>query len=199
MKELNTIEKLANSFSNFQSVGAKTAERMAFNVLNMPDSQVEDLIKNLKEVKEKIHQCPICGLLTEDEICSICSSAERDHSICIVLSNYKDVYSFEKLNSFNGIYHVLGGDISSLKGITPNDLKIKELIERIDKENIQELIIATNPTIEGETTALYLAKILSNKNIKITRLAYGLSIGSSFDYTDELTIQKALDGRTNLK
>lgn len=199
MKELTTIEKLANSFSNFQSVGAKTAERMAFNVLNMPQSQIDDLIKNLKDVKEKIHQCPICGLLTEDEVCSICSSKERNHSTCIVLSNYKDVYSFEKLNSYDGIYHVLGGDISSLKGITPNDLKIKELIERIDKENIQELIIATNPTIEGETTALYLARILANKQIKITRLAYGLSIGSSFDYTDELTIQKALDGRTNLK
>ncbi len=199
MKELNSINKLTTSFKNFPSIGGKTAERMAFNILNMPDSQVEDLLKNIKEVKEKIHQCPNCGILTEDNVCEICTSTTRDHSTCIVLSNYKDVYNFEKMGTFKGIYHVLNGDISSLKGIKPDDLRIKELVERIDKENIKEIILATNPTIEGETTALYLARILQNKDIKITRLAYGLQMGGNLDYTDELTIQKALEGRTTLK
>ncbi len=199
MKELNSINKLTISFKNFPSIGEKTAERMAFNILSMPNSQVEDLLINIKEVKSKVHQCPNCGLLTENDLCEICSSASRDHSTCIVLSNFKDVFNFEKMGTFNGIYHVLNGDISSLKGIKPDDLRIKELIDRIDKENIKEIILATNPTIEGETTALYLARLLQNKDIKITRLAYGLQMGGNLDYTDELTIQKALEGRTTLK
>ena len=199
MKELNAIVKLTESFKNFSSVGSKTAERMAFNVISMDDNTVDELIKNIKEVKEKIHPCQNCGLLIEGDKCPICSSIDRDHSICIVLSHNKDVYNFEKGNTYKGTYHVLNGDLSSLKGITPSDLRINELLERIEKENIKEIIIATNPTIEGETTALYLAKILENMNIKITRLAYGIPMGGNLEYADELTIQKAIEGRTIIK
>ncbi len=199
MKELSSIVKLTDSFKNFSSVGSKTAERMAFNVLSMDDKTVDELIQNIKDVKEKIHPCPICGLLSEGSICPICNDEHRDHSTCIVLSSYKDVYNFEKSNTYRGTYHSLNGDLSSLKGIRPEDLRIKELLERIDKENIKEIIIATNPTIEGETTALYLAKLLEDKNIKVTRLAYGIPMGGNLEYADELTIQKAIEGRTTLK
>jgi recombination protein RecR len=199
MKELDSITKLTESFKSFPSIGEKSAERMAYALLDMDDSKVTELVKSIQEAKEKIHPCPICGLLTEDKVCTICDDENRDHSTCIILSNEKDVYSFEKLGTFHGVYHVLGGDLSSVKGITPDKLKFKELIQRIDDEKIKEIIIATNPTIEGETTALYLAKLLKDKDIKITRLAYGLPMGGALDYADELTIGKALVGRTNIK
>lgn len=198
MKELEAIQKLTDSFSLFPSVGFKSAERMAYALLDMPQDEVKLLLKNIEEVKTKIHPCAVCGLLTEDEKCSICSSEDRDHSTCIVLASPKDVLSFEKLGTYNGVYHILGGLISPSKNIGPENLKIDELIARIDKEHIEELIIATNGTPEGEITALYLARILSNKNIKITRIGYGMPIGASFEYIDPLTIEKALKSRTNI-
>lgn len=199
MKELEAIERLTSAFKNFPSVGEKSAERMAYAILDMDENRVQELLTNIKDAKTRIHKCPICGLLTEDEICSVCSSTSRDHSICIVLSSEKDVYSFEELRTFKGVYHVLGGDLSSLKGITPDKLKIEELKQRITKEGIKELIIATNPTLEGETTALYLTRVLQDYDIKISRLAYGLPMGGNLDYADQLTISKALQGRTKLK
>jgi len=199
MKELLSIIKLTESFKEFPSIGEKTAERLAYSILDMDESKIDLLIENLKEVKQNIHQCKICGALTEEEICSICSSTSRDHSLCIVVSNKKDVLNFEKIKTYRGVYHVLDGDISVTKGITPDKLRINELIKRIDEENIKELILATSPTLEGETTAQYLLKILQRKDIKITRLAYGLPMGSNLDYIDDLTISKAIEGRTNLK
>jgi recombination protein RecR len=199
MKELHSLNKLIDAFKSFPSIGSKTAERMGYNILDMDDEEVKNLIDSINEAKKGIHPCPICGLLTEDEICYVCKDANRNHSICIVLSYPKDVINFEKLNSYHGVYHVLNGVISSLHGIGPEDLRIEELIKRIQDENIREIIIATNPTLEGETTALYLAKILENYDVKVTRLAYGLPAGGQLDYVDELTIEKALDNRTNIK
>lgn len=198
MKELNSLNELIEAFRNFPSIGSKTAERMGYSILDMDDSQVADLVKAISKAKKEIHACPVCGLLTEDKICSVCSDKNRDHSVCIVIANPKDVMSFEKIRSYHGIFHVLGGVISSVHGVGPNDLKIKELKNRIHTEEIKEIIIATNPTVEGETTALYLSRILKDENVKVTRLAYGLPAGGQLDYIDEITIGKAIDGRTEL-
>ena len=198
MKELEAIQKLADSFSLFPSVGFKSAERMAYALLNLSKEDVDLLIKNIEEVKKNIHPCPNCGILIEGDTCPICSSSERDHTTCLVLANAKDAISFEKIGSFNGTYHILNGLINPSKNIGPEDIRIDSLILRIEKEGIKELIIATNGTPEGEITALYIAKILENKPIKITRLAYGIPIGANFDYLDQLTIEKALKGRTKI-
>mgnify|MGYP002515422917 FL=1 len=199
MKELPSLNKLIDAFKSFPSIGSKTAERMAYSLLDMDEENVNNLLKAISDAKHEIHACPICGLLTEEDKCSICKDPNRDHSICIVLSDAKDVYNFEKLNNYHGVYHVLNGVISSLHGVGPDDLRIKELIKRIDDEKIKEIVIATNPTLEGETTALYIARILKDKNVKVSRLAYGLPAGGHLEYVDELTIEKALDNRTNIK
>ena len=199
MKELPSLNKLIDAFKSFPSIGSKTAERMAYSLLDMDEENVNNLLKAISDAKHEIHACPICGLLTEEDKCSICKDPNRDHSICIVLSDAKDVYNFEKLNNYHGVYHVLNGVISSLHGVGPDDLRIKELIKRIDDGKIKEIVIATNPTLEGETTALYIARILKDKNVKVSRLAYGLPAGGHLEYVDELTIEKALDNRTNIK
>lgn len=197
--DLKILEDLEESFKQFPSIGSKSAERLAYAVLNMPQDEVDKLIENLKKAKSTIHPCPICGSLTYKDICEICSSKNRDHSVCLVVSEPKDIYSFEKLGSFLGVYHVLGGDINPNKGIIPDKLRIKELIDRIAKENIKELILATSPTLEGQTTALYINKLLENTNVKVSRLAFGLPVGGQFEYIDEMTIGRALEGRTKLK
>ena len=199
MKDLKAVEQLADSFSLFPSIGEKTAERMAYALLDMDENEVDLLIKRIEEVKEKIHPCPVCGILTDEEKCSICSSEDRNHEECIVVAQSKDILPFEKIGNYNGVYHVLGGLINPSKNITPETLSIDKLKERIVKENIKELIIATSATPEGEITALYLSKILSEFNLNITRLAYGMPIGASFEYIDSLTLDKALKGRTKIK
>lgn len=199
MKELNSLNNLIDALKAFPSIGSKTAERMGYSVLNMSNEEVAHLIKTIETAKQEIHPCPNCGLLTEDDICSICKDPNRSHDTCIVISNAKDVYNFEKLESYYGVYHVLGGVISGLHGVTPDDLKIKELLVRIPKEGIKELILATDPTLDGETTALYISRLVSKMNVKVTRLAYGLPAGGQLDYVDELTIKKALENRTDLK
>lgn len=200
MKELISLEKLIESFKMFPSIGEKTAERMAYAVLNMNDNEINSLIESIEGVKQNIHFCSNCGMLTENDVCEFCLDPKKDHSTCVVVSSSKDVFKFEESKSFNGVYHILGGDISPSKGITPQDLRFEKLLERIEKENIKEIIIATNPTMEGETTALYLLKLLEKyKDLKVSRIAFGLPIGGQIDYVDDLTIKKALEGRTKLK
>src|SRR5574344_18231 len=199
MKELNSLNNLIDALKTFPSIGSKTAERMGYSVLNMTNEEVANLIKAIETAKKEIHPCPNVGLLTEDDLCSICKDPNRSHDTCIVISNAKDVYNFEKLETYHGVYHVLGGVISGLHGVTPEDLKIKELLARIPKEGIKELILATDPTLDGETTALYISRLVSKMNVKTTRLAYGLPAGGQLDYVDELTIKKALENRTDLK
>lgn len=198
MKSLNSIERLIDSFSRLPSIGKKSAERMAYAILNMDKDVIVEFAQALVDAKTKIHQCPICGLYTEDKQCEICSDANRDQTTIIVVSYPKDVINFEKLESYNGLYHILNGNISAIKGVGVNDLNIDNLIKRIESGNVKEIILATDPTMEGETTALYIAKMIENKNINVTRLAYGLPMGGRLDYADSLTISKALEGRKKI-
>ena len=195
MKDLKSVTRLIDSFAKLPGVGYKSAEKMAYAVLNMKDADVKEFSKAIENVSEKVHKCPICGSYTEDEICEICSDNERNHRQIIVVSHSKDVLAFESLNTFNGVYHVLGGAISSVNGIGPENLRINELVERIKKDNVEEVIIATNPTTEGEITAMYIAHLLEKENVTVTRLAYGLPMGGHLEYADALTLNKALEGR----
>lgn len=198
MKELLSIVNLTEAFKSFPSIGEKTAERMAYAILDMDDRKVDFLINSIEEAKEKIHVCPNCGSLIDTSECPYCGK-ERSHDICIVVSYPKDILTFERTESFKGIYHCLNGEISSSKGKTIKDLNIDQLTYRIKKENIKELIIATNPTIEGETTALYIAKIYEDYPIKVSRLAHGIPMGANIEYSDNLTLLKALENRTDIK
>ena len=199
MKELKSIIVLTNSFKKFPSVGSKSAERMAYALLDMDKSEIDEIINAIENVSTKVHQCPICGVLTENNICSICEDKNRNHSTCIVVSHSKDVLAFEEIGTYHGVYHVLNGEISAYHGVTPKDLRISELLDRIDKEDIKEIIIATNPNIEGDTTALYLAEILKNKDVKVSRIGFGMPIGGQLDYTDSYTLKKSLENRTSIK
>ena len=195
MKDLKSVNRLIDSFAKLPGVGYKSAEKMAYAVLNMKESDVIEFSKALENVHDKVHKCPICGSYTEEEICEICSDNSRNRQQIIVVSYSKDVLAFESLNTFNGVYHVLGGVISSVNGIGPENLRINELVERIKKDQVQEIIIATNPTTEGEITAKYLAHLLDKENVTVTRLAYGLPMGGHLEYADALTLNKAREGR----
>ena len=199
MEDLKAINRLIDSLTRLPSVGYKSAERMAYALLNMSNEEVDELANSIKNLKTEIHQCPICGLYTQKDKCEICLDNSRDQHTLIVISNAKEVTHFEKINTYHGLYHVLNGNISAIKGIGINDLNVASLLERVKKNDIKEIIIATDATVEGETTALYLAKMFeNNKNITISRLAYGLPMGGHIDYADSLTISKALEGRKKI-
>lgn len=199
MENLKSLERLIDSLNKLPSIGRKTAERMAYAMLDMDDADLLEFSDAVKAIKKAIHKCPICGNLTEDEICSICNDQDRDKETIIVVASPKDIMAFEKSNCYKGLYHVLGGTISLSKGIGVEDLNIDELLKRVETNGIKEVIIATNPTVEGETTALYLAKLLEDyKNVNVTRIAYGLPMGGNLDYTDSLTINRALEGRRKI-
>lgn len=198
MQKLKALDRLIEAFTRLPSVGKKSAERMAYAILNMDEDVINEFSEALKDIKLKVHQCPICGLYTEEDQCEVCKDNSRDHHTIIVLSYPKDVYNFEKLESYKGVYHVLNGTISAIKGKGVEDLNIDSLLKRIDKEDIKEVILATDPTMDGETTALYIAKLLEGRNVNVTRLAYGLPMGGHLDYADSLTISKALEGRKKI-
>lgn len=190
-----SLEKLIEGFKRLPSVGQKTAERYAMHILELSKDDVELFAQQLMAVKDNVKECPVCGHLTEKEKCEICENASRDRSTICVVQQAKDVLALEKLGTYNGVYHVLHGAISPMKGILPEDLNINSLFERID-ENTKEIIIATNSTLEGDTTALYITKMLKNyEKITVSRLASGLPNGSNLDYADELTLMRALQGR----
>ena len=198
MKEFSSIAKLIDSFQRLPGIGHKTAEKMAYQVLEMKDQNVEYFADALREVKSKIHHCPICGAYTEDDICEVCSNEMRDKTKIMVVSYPKDVIAFEKIGAFDGVYHVLGGALSSVNGVTINDLNINALFDRIKDQKVSEVIVATPPNTEGETTALYLARILANTGVSVTRIAYGLPLGGHLEYADALTLTKALEGRNKI-
>ena len=195
MNELTTITKLIESLRRLPGIGLKSAERMAYQILDMKEEYISQFIDAMDGVKTKIGKCPICGSYTEDDICPFCSDIDRDSSTLVVVSYFKDALAFEKLKSYHGLYHILNGSLSPTKGIGIHDINFSSLINRIKEGEIKEIILATNPTIEGETTALYIEKMLEQYNLTISRLAYGLPMGAQLDYTDELTLTRAFEGR----
>jgi len=192
------LERLVEHLRQLPGIGYKSAVRMAFNILDMPDEQAKDFANAIVEAKEKIGRCKICQDISETEICSICSDPARDRTVICVVESSKDVLAIEKINDFHGLFHVLGGLINPIDGIGPEELSVKELMTRLGDENLREVIVATNPSIEGEATAMYLSRLIKPFGIKTTRLAYGLPAGGELEYADELTLHKALEGRREI-
>ena len=178
-------------------MGLKSAHRLAFHIINMPKEQAESLIFSIQNAKKNIRYCSLCCTLTDREICPICASKNRDQKTIMVVENSRDLAAYEKTGRFEGVYHVLHGAISPMLGIGPNDIKLKELIKRLESE-VKELIIATNSTLEGETTAMYIAKLVKPTGIKVSRIASGIPVGGDLEYIDEVTLLRALDGRVEL-
>lgn len=191
-----TILNLIECFKKFPGIGEKTAERLALSCLNMENDIIDLFSKSLKDSKTKIKKCSICGSLTENDLCQICTDKTRDDSTLCVVEECKNVILFEKIGSYRGLYHVLGGLISPLDGINPEDIHIDKLIERIKKEKIKEVILAIKPSIEGETTALYIRKMLDGSQVKISKIAHGIPMGADIDYIDPLTLEMAIEDRT---
>ena len=193
-----TILNLIECFKKFPGIGEKTAERLALASINMDEDIVDLFSKSLKDGKNKIKKCSRCGSLTEDELCQICKDETRDKSTLCVVEECKNVILFEKIGSFKGIYHVLGGLISPLEGINPEDIHIDKLIDRIKNEKIKEVILAIKPSVEGETTALYIRKMLEGTDVKISKIAHGIPMGADIDYIDPLTLEMAIEDRTTI-
>lgn len=192
------IIKLIDQLSKLPGIGAKSAQRLAFHIVNMPKDQVDALSASIIEAKEKIKYCEICCTLTDTQICPICASEERDHSVIMVVENTRDLAAYEKTGKYNGVYHVLHGAISPMLGIGPADIRLKELMTRLQKEEVKELILATNSSLEGETTAMYITKLVKPTGLKITKIASGVPVGGDLEYIDEVTLLRALDGRVEL-
>jgi len=192
------VAVLINEFSKLPTVGPKTAARLVFHLLNRPRQEAQALAEAILAVKDHVRFCSICYSLTERDPCDLCTDERRDASIVCVVAEAKDVYAIERTGAFKGRYHVLGGLISPMDGIGPAQLRVKELVERIGRESPREIILATNPNAEGEATALYLSRLLQPLGLVVSRLAYGLPIGGDLDYADEVTLAKALEGRTTL-
>ncbi len=195
---IETLQRLAEQFGRLQGVGRKTAMRMAFSVLELEDEAVEEFAKAMIDAKRDIHECPICGNLTDKEQCSVCSDLSRDRTTICVVEDVKAVMSIEKVREFRGTYHVLHGVISPVNGITPDKIRFRELIERAGDGEVKEVIIATNPTPDGEVTAMYISKYLKPLGVKVTRLAYGVPVGSDLEYADEVTLGRAIEGRRDV-
>lgn len=192
------VAKLIEEFEKLPGIGHKTAQRLAFHVLNLPEEKAKSLADAIRDAKLKIKYCSLCNNLTDTDPCSICSSHSRDHSIICVVEDPRDVVAMERTREFKGLYHVLHGVISPMEGIGPEDIKIKELLTRIKEGNIKEVILATNPNIEGEATAMYISKLLKPLGIKTSRIAHGIPIGGDLEYADEVTLAKALEGRREI-
>lgn len=193
----DSIEKLVEEFAQLPGIGRKTAQRLAMHVLKMPKDEVSIFAHALTDVKEKVKYCSVCFNFTDNDPCAICENQKRNRKIICVVEEPNDVIALEKTHEFRGLYHVLGGALSPLDGIGPEDLKVKELLSRLN-EDIDEIILALNPNVEGETTTLYLSKLLKPLNLKVTRIARGLPIGSDLEFADEATLTRALEGRVAL-
>ena len=192
MNQIDSMERLVNEFSHLPGVGKKTAQRYAYFLLTLTDAEVKDFADAMVTAKDTIHYCKICANFTDKEICDICSRPKKDNIICVV-NEPKDVTALEKVREFNGTYHVLHGVINPLEGKGPNDINIKSLLSRVQTENTQEVIVATNPDVEGEATAMYISKLVKPLGIKVTRIAHGIPVGGDLEYTDEVTLSKALE------
>lgn len=193
-----SIEKLIESFEKLPSIGNKTAVRLAFYILNAPKEETDEFIKSIQDAKANLKFCSKCYNISDTDPCEICSDPKRDQTKICVVEDVKDVVAIEKIHEYKGIYHVLHGTISPMDGIGPDDIKIKELLSRLMDGTVKEVILATNPKVEGEATAMYIAKLVKPMGIKVTRLAHGIPVGGDLEYTDEFTLGKALEGRTEL-
>lgn len=196
---IESLQRLSEQFGRLPGVGRKSAMRMAYAVLELTDEEALAFSQAIIDAKEKIHLCPICKNLTDRELCPVCSDVTRDKGVICVVEDPKDVAAFEKVREFNGVYHVLHGVISPVNGVTPDKLYIKELLERIGTDDeVREVIVATNPNVEGEATAMYISKLIRPLGIKVTRLAYGMPVGGDLEYADEVTLFRALQGRRDV-
>lgn len=194
--KLDVIEELTDAFNKFDGVGRRSAERMAYQILEMDDDSINKIVNAIDKAKKNISICPICGSYKENNKCFLCDNELREKDKIIVVTSFKDVLAFEKLNTYNGLYHILNGNISPTRGIGPDDINIESLLNRL--KDVHEVILATDPTVEGETTALYIAKLLENKNINTSRLAYGLPMGAHLTYADDLTLLRSFEGRKKI-
>ena len=191
------INKLIQELSELPGIGAKSAQRLAFHILNMPVEQVEGLSEAIINARKNVRYCKECFTLTDDELCPICKDASRNHKTIMVVENTRNLAAYEKTQKYDGVYHVLHGAISPMLGIGPNDIKLKELMQRL-QQDVDEVIIATNSSLEGETTAMYISKLIKPTGIKVTRIASGVPVGGDLEYIDEVTLLRALEGRTEL-
>lgn len=192
------LSRLVEQFERLPGIGYKSAQRLAYYVLGLSNEEVKQLSDSILEAHDKIHTCRICCNLTDQELCSICRNPARDHSTICVVENPRDVVALERTRDYNGSYHVLHGVISPLNGIGPDQLRIKELLSRVQEDIVKEVIMATNPTVEGEATAMYISRLLKPLGIRVTRLAYGIPVGGDLEYADEVTLSRALEGRSEL-
>ncbi len=196
--DVAALEKLIEQFQKIPSIGRKTAQRMAFHVLDLTDEQAKEFADAIIDAHTKIHHCSLCHNLTENELCPVCASPNRDHTTVCVMEEPRDVLALERTREFHGVYHVLHGAISPMNNIGPDQLTIKSLVERAASGEIAEVIMATNPTIEGDTTAMYISKLIKPFGVKVTRLAYGIPVGADIEYADDVTLMRALSGRSEL-
>ena len=193
----NQISKLIEELSKLPGIGTKTAQRLAFHIINLPQERVKSLTNSIIEAKKNVRYCKQCLTLTDDELCPICASAKRDQSTIMVVENSRDLAAYEKTGKYSGVYHVLHGAISPMNGIGPEDIKLKELMTRLQRD-VTEVIIATNSSLEGETTAMYISKLIKPTDVKVTRIASGVPVGGDLENIDEVTLLRALEGRTEL-
>ena len=192
------LQDLADAFSRLPGIGSKSAQRLAFHVLELPAEEAENFAQAILAAKQSVHSCPRCQNLTDRALCPICDDVARDHSTICVVAEPRDVIAMERSREFNGVYHVLHGVISPLNHVTQDDIRIKELLQRVAHGDVQEVIMATNPDTEGEATAMYISRLLRPMEIKVTRLAYGVPVGSQLEYADEVTLTRALAGRQEI-
>ena len=192
------LERLSEQFARLPGIGSKTAQRLAFQVLSMPQEQAQEFADAILDAKRSIHTCPVCQNLTDEEMCPICADETRDHSTICVVAEPRDVIAMERSREYTGVYHVLHGVISPLNHVGPDDIRIRELLARLQDGSVQAVIMATNPDTEGEATAMYLSRLLRPIGVKVTRLAYGIPVGSQLEYADEVTLLRALEGRREM-
>ncbi len=192
------LQNLADQFACLPGIGGKTAQRLAFHVLSLPLADAESFANAIMEAKKEVHTCPVCQNLTDRDVCPICDDPMRDRGVICVVTEPRDVIAMERSREFRGVYHVLHGVISPLNHVTQDDIKIKELLRRVGEGNVREVIMATNPDTEGEATAMYISRLLRPMEVKVTRLAYGVPVGSQLEYADEVTLSRALEGRQEM-
>ncbi len=192
------ITNLISELASLPGIGEKSAQRLAFHLINMPSAKVDRLAKTIVEAKQKVRYCQECYTLTDDDICPVCGNDRRDHSVIMVVENPRDLAAYEKTGKYQGVYHVLHGAISPMIGIGPNDIKLKELLERLKTQDVKEVIIATNSSLEGETTAMYISKLVKPLGVLVTRIASGVPVGGDLECIDEVTLLRALEGRIEL-